>query len=352
MLSQSHLHALFRRRFRRYHIHGETPPSSHNIEPKRSNHTVPSTGPNFSIGTATVRKLPIDRNQLLRPVEKIQQEMIIGGVTDLLLKVSDGDECVLCLPGPNNCFEPTAQYGIDGVTEKLHLFRSKKEDDIKIVVRRYLPNLMTENGSGVLALLYSILLTRNFDRIKEDLQDQVGTCLIDPMGDPIQALLNLIVIGKATPYLHNGSMVIGDENCGEERWGITGRNEVGFLIYDHTDTKTAQLNIGSRLKTPSLPIWVAKCNDHVGVLFNPNRELMRSHHAENRFQLYYYADAEFKKEERRETILIIDTRAKTSRITNENDDFDEMKEPPLQCAIKTKWQGADIDWQEVTPYVW
>ena len=71
----------------------------------------------------------------------------------------------------------------------------------------------------------------------------------------------------------------------EERWGMIGRNDIGFLIFEHTDLRTQALNIGSRLKTPSLPIWVTKCNDQVGVLFNPNRELMRSHHAENRYWL-------------------------------------------------------------------
>jgi len=148
-------------------------------------------------------------------------------------------------------------------------------------------------------------------------------------------------------------MVLDEDETGEERWGMVGRNDVGFLVYEFTDLKTAALNIGSRLKTPSLPIWVTKCNDQVGVLFNPNRELMRSHHAENRFPLYYYADAEFKKEERKETQLIIDTRTKTLINNPQNqDDYDEMKEPPLQSAIKTKWADASIDWQEVTPYVW
>ena len=77
----------------------------------------------------------------------------------------------------------------------------------------------------------------------------------------------------------------------EERWGMIGRNDVGFLIFEHSDLRTQALNIGSRLKTPSLPIWVTKCNDQVGVLFNPNRELMRSHHAENRYvlgRIYFY----------------------------------------------------------------
>jgi hypothetical protein len=49
-----------------------------------------------------------------------------------------------------------------------------------------------------------------------------------------------------------------------------------------TESITAGYNLGSRLKTPTLPIWVVKCNGKVGVLFNPNKELMKSHHAENR----------------------------------------------------------------------
>ena len=94
-------------------------------------------------------------------------------------------------------------------------------------------------------------------------------------------------------------------------------------------------------KQMELIALVTNSTDQVGVLFNPNRELMRSHHAENRFPLFYYADAEFKKEERRETQLIIDTRTKTLIANPQNqDDYDDMKEPPLQCAIKTKWVVA------------
>ena len=62
-----------------------------------------------------------------------------------------------------------------------------------------------------------------------------------------------------------------------------------------------------------------------------------------RFQLYYYADAEFKKEERKDTVLTIDTRNKIDRSsvdtnnTMDDADLDDgYQEPPLQLAIKTK----------------
>ena len=62
------------------------------------------------------------RGQLLRPNEKIQNEMIVGGLAEILFRVADGEEVIFCLPGPDNCFEASASYGIDGVTEKVGFF--------------------------------------------------------------------------------------------------------------------------------------------------------------------------------------------------------------------------------------
>ena len=47
--------------------------------------------------------------------------MIVGGLSEILIRVSEGEEMIFCLPGPDNCFEASASYGIDGVTEKVHL---------------------------------------------------------------------------------------------------------------------------------------------------------------------------------------------------------------------------------------
>ena len=69
---------------------------------------------------------------------------------------------------------------------------------------------------------------------------------------------------------------------GEERRGVEGRNDLGLLVWDKDEATTAEYSLGSRLKTPVLPIWLTLCNGHIGLLFNPNRDLMRSYHAENR----------------------------------------------------------------------
>ena len=120
------------------------------------------------------------------------------------------------------------------------------------------------------------------------------------------SLSNLMLTGSATPYLHNGILPYeGDHHkyevqilsyssfidfflfqMDEGKVGIVTRNDIGFLIWTENEETTADLNLGSRLKTPVLPVWVTCVNDHWGVLFNPNRDLMKSHSAENR-QDYY-----------------------------------------------------------------
>ncbi len=113
-----------------------------------------------------------------------------------------------------------------------------------------------------------------------------------------------------------------------------------------------------------MPIWMTRCNGSVGILFNPNRDLMRSYHAENRqrnipawklyhllttnyncrFQLYYYSDSDVKKDERKETILTIDTRSlnKNGGLAggdegDQDADFEDLPVNPLEMAIKTKY---------------
>ena len=50
--------------------------------------------------------------------------MVVGGISEVLIKVAEGKEATLALPGPETCFEATGQYGIDGVTEKVLIDKS------------------------------------------------------------------------------------------------------------------------------------------------------------------------------------------------------------------------------------
>ena len=89
------------------------------------------------------------------------------------------------------------------------------------------------------------------------------------------------------------------------------------------------------MKTPMLPIWLTKCEGHMGLIFNPNKDLLKSKGMENKFNLYYYANYEFDKTETpKQTLLTIDSR------TNQKEEaagFDEENTvPPLETAVHSK----------------
>ena len=90
-----------------------------------------------------------------------------------------------------------------------------------------------------------------------------------------------MLTGYATPYLFNGTQEPEysdfDECYGDEKVGILDRNYIGFLIWDKSEGKTSKHGLGSRYKTPHLPIWVTSVNNQWGVLFNPRLDLMKSH---------------------------------------------------------------------------
>ena len=71
------------------------------------------------------------------------------------------------------------------------------------------------------------------------MQDQHNNSLIDPMGECTQCLLNLVVIGRATPYLHNGEMQVEQEETGEVRTAFQLRKNKYYIhtLLDNTFCK-------------------------------------------------------------------------------------------------------------------
>ena len=146
---------------------------------------------------------------------------------------------------------------------------------------------------------------------------------------------------------------------GDGKLGIISRNEIGFLMWRTSKEATEKYALGSRYKTPVLPLWLTCINDNWGVLFNPNRDLMKSYSAENRFQLHYYSNCVVKEvlKEKRDTILTIDTRGNNPKDKNnfgDGDlDFEDGEEECdlLELAVQTKWEGANLDWQGIPRHV-
>jgi len=282
----------------------------------------------------------------LQPKQRAQKEMIIEGVLDVIFKAAGGENGIFCIPGDKNCFEPTQRYLSDTITEKLHLFTCKDKDNMRPVIQQFYDVLVKEAGVGTLILLYSIILSKGFDKIKDELQDKVDIPLVDlDMAVCADGLLNLVITGQATPYVHNSwAFVNGDA----ERKGFVGRSEFGMLL--SKENPLFKL-LGVYMKTPILPIWLTKCEGQMGLIFNPNKDLLKSKGMENKFNLYYFANYEFDKTETpKQTLITIDSRGGQKEEVAGFDEEDTT--PPLETAIHSKWEDAGIDWNDTEPYIW
>jgi ubiquitin carboxyl-terminal hydrolase MINDY-3/4 len=83
------------------------------------------------------------------------------------------------------------------------------------------------------------------------------------MGPYEEGALNIVTLmltGRATPYLHNGVIYVGDEDhYALPQFGILARASVGLLVWDGENEalKLVSMQPASRLKTPATPIWVS-----------------------------------------------------------------------------------------------
>ena len=85
--------------------------------------------------------------------------------------------------------------------------------------------------------LYTLLL---IFRLAYDMQDQCNASLIDPVGECTSALLNLVITGKANPYLHNGIMITNvDDDFDVSIWS---RSVCDWLLKPQQDSADVNIN--------------------------------------------------------------------------------------------------------------
>ncbi|XP_071530558.1 inactive ubiquitin carboxyl-terminal hydrolase MINDY-4B-like [Panulirus ornatus] len=279
-----------------------------------------------------------DIPRLLRTTRKAQIDALVAALSDILWKAGERQHAVLCLTNDDIYINEDPSYLDDGCTEKIVCLEFEKYEELKFSIKTYLFELVCENGHGLLLFLYSVILTRTFRRLAEDLDGDRQSLALTNTIHP--CLATLLLTGRATRHLHNGIIYEGSEHTmSVPKTGTLTRAEVGLLVWKRKED-SEEVKVGSRLKTPTFPIWVTRFNDSYGVLFNPNKDLIRDYHAENRFDLYYYSS---NTSQTAATVLTINTRHQTTR--------KERQYPPIEKIIHTKWQGADVNWNGTVPYV-
>ncbi|XP_030301918.1 ubiquitin carboxyl-terminal hydrolase MINDY-3 isoform X2 [Calypte anna] len=139
------------------------------------------------------------------------------------------------------------------------------------------------NRFGVLLFLYSVILTKGIENIKNEIEDATEP-LIDPVyGHGSQSLINLLLTGHAVSNVWDG-----DRECsGMKLLGIHKQATVGFLTLMES---LRYCKVGSYLKSPKFPIWVLGSETHLTVFFAKDMALVApeapSEQARRVFQTY------------------------------------------------------------------
>ncbi|MED6242195.1 Ubiquitin carboxyl-terminal hydrolase MINDY-3, partial [Ataeniobius toweri] len=120
---------------------------------------------------------------------------------------------------------------------------------------------------GVLLFLYSVILTKGIENIRNEIQDPTEP-LIDPIhGHGSQSLVNLLVTGHAVSNVWDG-----DRECsGMKLHGIHKQASVGFLTLMES---LRYCKVGTFLKSPKFPIWILGSETHLSVFFTKEMSLV------------------------------------------------------------------------------
>lgn len=267
-------------------------------------------------------------------------EALVEAFGEIIWRAGEDQKAVVCFPETKHNPSSFAQeFQVKAVPEALKFYEFTDFPTLLDFLRLHIHMFTNPEINGCLFFLYSLMLSRGFHRLTADLETAQ---LLSRSGTATIPLLNLLLTGRATPYLHNGVMYMGSEDSGSRKAlnGISARSETGLLILN-SNNDLLEKQIGSRLKTPFLPIWVTCSDDQYGILFSSSKELIRNYRAERRFDLHYYSNMS---SQMPPTVLSIDTRQ--ANVTDTR-----SVTPILEKIILTKWHGAEICWNGSSPYI-
>ncbi|XP_071838759.1 inactive ubiquitin carboxyl-terminal hydrolase MINDY-4B-like isoform X2 [Apostichopus japonicus] len=282
--------------------------------------------------------------------EKHQNNALVDAMAAILWRAGERKRAVVSVlhnihPGLLH----TDERRMEHLAKRLRYFELTSEKQLKKTLHRELQKFTDQEGGGVLSFLYSLLLTRTSERLQADLQ---GAALLTEKNRCAISLLNLLLVGQATPYVFNGKILYDDDGnlLASPVVGILERSDIGLLIIDREKpaSRDPTKHLGSMLKTPKFPIWVTSLNRHISVLFATNINLNRDWRSEQKFDLYYLNCQLTRREA---TKITVDTRTTNSySSTTKKGKPDPKSFPIVEECISSRWPGARIDWNGGIPY--
>ncbi|XP_075720122.1 inactive ubiquitin carboxyl-terminal hydrolase MINDY-4B [Rhinoderma darwinii] len=284
--------------------------------------------------------------------QKQQERALASSIADILWTTGGMKRATICLITSDSYFTESADYKTDNFTERLQLFEFVEKDKLEKFLCIHIHCYIDEGSHGVILFLYSLLFSRTIARIQQDLDHTTSHLLHFCMGNYTvrQAVLNLMLTGRASPHVFNGDQALDDQNVEQKfHHGVLTRSDVGYLHWSREEMEQDRLpQVGSMLKTPKYPIWLCNINGTYSVLFGTNTSLLCDWKMEHIFDLYFYSGQASQK---KTAHLTVDTHSHHWEESYKIDQADhEKKFPSLEMIIRTKWEGAAINWHGTVPF--
>ncbi|XP_031165332.2 inactive ubiquitin carboxyl-terminal hydrolase MINDY-4B-like [Sander lucioperca] len=286
----------------------------------------------------------------LRVGKKDQETALATALSDSLWLAGQQASATVTLVTEDYCVTPHLGYKLDNFTERLQLFTFSQKEDARKFILEHIHCFKDEGSHGVILFLYSLVCSRTVDRLEEDLDCSTSHLLYRKLGTFVcrQTLLNLLLTGRASPNVFNGTLLFGEDGRPLQHplQGIASRCDVGYLHWSREEMERGRLlQVGSMLKTPVFPVWLCCINSSYSVVFGLNRSLLSDWKMEHLFHLYYYSGQSSQTTTAR---LTVDTHSHHWEAPADGDP--EKRFPSLEMTIRTKWAGAAVDWSGHAPF--
>jgi len=265
--------------------------------------------------------------------EKTRQEALADALSEILWRnVGDGKKAIILVPSSSQAAPLNASQL--RCLQPAH-FVSFEQLRAHIMQRPYKELFFTPAGCGLALLLYSVVWTRGVEGIRDrDADDPKQVAMIGGHGYCTQELVNLMVFGRAYSNVFDGTKRLGSAKDG---WcvlqGAPKRAPIGFLsLFEAFKC----IEVGSRYKGPSCPVWVVCAESHYSVLFAVDNSI-DAKESEKVVDVYYFD--QLARQNDKVHLTVIPNRLPQKLTTG----FEESESMIDRC-IRTKWKDAHIDW--------
>ncbi|XP_018119289.1 inactive ubiquitin carboxyl-terminal hydrolase MINDY-4B [Xenopus laevis] len=283
--------------------------------------------------------------------QKQQEKALAAALADILWTAGAGKKATICLFTNDPYFTQGTDYKADNFTERLQLFEFVNKEILEKFICAHIHCFKNEGCHGVILFLYSLLFSRTLARLQDDLDFTTQHLLQFSLGNfsARQALINLMLTGRASPQVFNGDQVLEENTDLQVQHGVLVRTDVGFLHWSREEMQQDRLpQVGSMLKTPKFPIWLCNVNGTYSVLFGINTSLLCNWKMEHFFDLYFYNG---QLSQSKTVNLTIDTHSHHWEERSKADEGDmEKRFPSVEMTVRTKWEGAAINWHGAVPF--